>query len=174
VALSRPEGIVFLFAALLARALLLWRDNASPTRPTPGSSRSPSRPSCCISCGGTPSTARGGPHVLRESFRGAGHLRRRRALPLPAIGATLWGNALLLPLLLLGLLPWKKTSPRTLLLLLGIGAQAGFMVLGGGDWMLGCGSPCPRWRRSRAAPTILARLRDALHRQRLAEWFAGA
>jgi len=176
VALSRPEGIVFLFAALLARALLLWRDKRKPDAADAGFLALALAPILLY-------------FLWRHSFYGAWwpntFYAKASAGPatyadgvrylLPAIGATLWGNALLLPLLLLGLLPWKKTSPRTLLLLLGIGAQAGFMVLGGGDWMLGWRFAVPAMAPvALLAPTILARLRDALHRQRLAEWFAGA
>ena len=174
-ALSRPEGAMFLFAALGARALLLRRDGARPDV-----ADAIFVLLALLPLGGYflwrhayyglwwPNTfyakAGGGPSTWAD---GARYL-------LGALGPALWGNALLLPLFAADLAPWRKTAARSLVLLAAVAAQAAFIVVGGGDWM-------PGWRFAvpamailcLSAPTVAARLEQALHHKRVAEWTAG-
>lgn len=175
VALSRPEGAVFLVAALVARALLLWRDRKKPDAADAGFVALALAPVALYFLWRHGYYGAWWPNTFYAKA-GAGLATWTDGLRylLGAIGATLWSNALLLPLLLVGLVPWKKVAPRTLILLLAVGAQAGFVVIGGGDWMEGWRFAVPAMPLvALLAPTIFARLRDALHRQRLSEWFAG-
>ncbi len=91
-----------------------------------------------------------------------------------AIGPALWGNAALLLILLLPLAPWRKTNARSLSLWLAVLAQLVFIVVGGGDWM-------PGWRfvvpvvplLALLAPAAGRRLLENIHRRRLADSFRG-
>lgn len=174
-ALSRPEGIVFLFAALSARALLLRRDGS---RPDVGDLVFLLLALLPVS----------GYFLWRHDYYGlwlpatyyakAGGglstwLDGGRYL-LASLGPALWGNALLLPLSFADLAPWRKASARTVVLLAALAAQAAFVVIGGGDWM-------PGWRFAvpamalwcLLAPAAAARVVQALHHKRVAEWTAG-
>jgi hypothetical protein len=174
-ALSRPEGIVFLFAALAARGALLWREGKRPDFADAG----------FVVLALIPPVAyafwRHGQYGvwLPNTFyakAGAGLSTWADGVRylLEALGPTLWGNALLLPLVFVGLAPWRKATARTLALLAAIGAQAFFIVVGGGDWM-------PGWRfavpavplLALLAPSIIERLKNAANHKRVAEWTAG-
>ncbi|MDP8224237.1 MAG: hypothetical protein P9L99_12815 [Candidatus Lernaella stagnicola] len=171
-AVSRPEGVIFLAAVLVARALLLWRDGR----------RVDVADIVTLLAAATPIAihllwrhATYGAWLPNTFYAKAGAgivtwLDGVRYL-LAALAPALWGNALLLPLLLTGLVPWRKATPRALVLLLAVAAQAGFMVVGGGDWM-------PGWRfvmpvvplLALTVPTILARFRVILSHKWRQEW----
>ena len=174
-ALSRPEGPVFFVAALVARGLLLWRDGKRPDWADAGFFATAIVPVMIYffwrhSYYGAwwPNTfyakAGGGLSTWADGVR---YLLR-------ALGPAFWSNALLMPLIFIGLLPWKKATPRTVVLLTAIAAQAGFIVLGGGDWM-------PGWRfvlpavplLALLAPSIATRLFAAMHKNRLDAWLGG-
>jgi hypothetical protein len=174
-ALSRPEGPIFLVAAFVARGALLIRDRKKPDWADAG----------CALLGLAPLA---GYFIWRHAFYGlwwpntfyakaGGGLSTwtdgARYL-LMALGPALWGNALLLPLAFAGLAPWRKASPRTIVLLTAIGAQAGFVLLAGGDWM-------PGWRflvpamplLALLAPSVFRRVVNATNHKRVGEWLHG-
>ena len=175
VALSRPEGAVFLVAAVIARALLLLRDRRGPD----------AADGAFLVLAIAPIVAH---FVWRHSYYGVWWPNTFYAKAgggwstwtdgarylLLAVGPACWGSAILLPVLALGLAPWRKATPRTLVLWLAVLAQAGFIIVAGGDWM-------PGWRfiapvaplLALLAPGAVARLLDVLHRRRLVEQFGG-
>ncbi len=175
VALSRPEGPIFLVAVLIARGILLRRDRRRPDVAD----------ALFIVLAVVPIIAQ---FVWRHAYYGVWWPNTFYAKAgggwstwadgvrhlLLALSPGLWSNAALLALLALTLAPWRKTTPRALVLWTAILAQAMFIVVAGGDWM-------PGWRfvvpivplLALLAPGAANRLLDVLHRRRLVEQFAG-
>ena len=171
-AISRPEGAIFLVAALLARALLLRRDGRRPDVADAGFVGLALAPIIVYFLWRHATYGLWWPNTFyAKAGGGLGTYADGVRYLLLAVGPALWGNVLLAPLLLTGLVPWQKASPRTLVLLTAIAAQAGFVVIGGGDWM-------PGWRfvvpivapLALLAPAIVARWRGVLAGRWIAEW----
>jgi hypothetical protein len=174
-ALSRPEGAAFIVAALAARAALLRRDGRKPDFADLAFAALALAPPACFAIWRHATYGVWLPNTFYAKA-GAGlstYADGVRYL-IDALGPTLWGNALLLPLVALPLSPWRKATPRTAVLLAAVAAQAAFVVIGGGDWM-------PGWRfavpcaplLALLAPAVVARLETAVSRKRLTEWTAG-
>jgi arabinofuranosyltransferase len=135
-ALSRPEAPIFLVAVLLARGLLLWRDGRKPDAADAGFLALALLPLVGYFLWRHATYGLWWPNTFYAKAGGglSTWLDGARYL-LGAVSPALWGNALLLPLLLVGLVPWRHAAPRQVVLICAVAAQAGFIVIGGGDWM---------------------------------------
>ena len=173
--LSRPEAPIFFAAVVVGRGLLIWRDRQKPDWADAGFVALALTPLAAFFLWRHAYYGAWWPNTFYAKAGGglATWLDGARYL-LRAIGPACWGNALAAGLLAVVLIPWRRCTARSLLLWLGVTAQAGFVVLGGGDWM-------PGWRfavpavllLALLAPAALARWRQAIHTTRWEAWFGG-
>jgi len=175
VAISRPEGAVFLVAAIAARGLLLRRDGRRPDAADAGFVALALLPLGLYFLWRHAVYGLWWPNTFyAKAGGGLGTWLDGARYLLAALGPALWGNMLVAPLLLTGLVPWTKAQPRTVVLLAAVAAQAGFIVVGGGDWM-------PGWRfvtpvvplLALLIPGLLGRWRGAIAGKWIGEWTAG-
>ncbi len=169
---SRPEGPIFLAAALAARGVLLWRDGRKPDGADFGFVIAAVLPIVALFAWRHATYGAWWPNTFyAKAGGGISTWLDGARYCLLALAPALWGNLLLLPLLLTGLVPWRKATPRTLVLLLAVAVQGGFIIIGGGDWM-------PGWRfvtpvvplLALLVPGVVARFRGMLPHKWLGDW----
>jgi len=174
-ALSRPEGMIFLAAALLARLILLIRDRRWPDWADPAFLAAAGLPLALFFWWRRAVYGLWWPNTYYAKA-GAGlstWLDGLRYFFLN-LGPSLWGNTILILLLFAILVPLRNARPRTVILTMAILAQWAFVIIGGGDWMPGCRFMVPVIPLVAVlAPVAVPRIKWACNQSWFRVWTAG-
>lgn len=174
-ALSRPEGVIFIAAAIIARLILLIRDRRWPDWGDPAFLGAAGIPIFLFLWWRRAVYGLWWPNTFYAKA-GAGlstWLDGLRYFFLN-LAPSLWGNSILILVIFAVIVPLREARPRTIILTTAILAQWAFVIVGGGDWMPGCRFMVPVLPLVAClAPVAVPRIKWACNQSWFRAWTAG-